>query len=276
LSRASAFIPRLIATDLDGTLLRPDKTVSPRVRAALDHARRQNVLTVIATARPPQTARLFAEMAGVDGIVICANGAIVYDLAASAMLSHRTLEFDAARALVASLRERLPGVCFGAVQGEGFAAEPAYAAISTHEDHESQLDRVRVCEADLFWDRPLTKLVIRHADHHPTVLLTHVRDLGLTGFEANFSGAPFMEIVGGGVSKGQALADFCAEREIAAADVIAFGDAPNDIPMLRWAGHGVSIGDRYPEVGAAADEIAPSSQNDGVAVVLERLFGVPS
>jgi Cof subfamily protein (haloacid dehalogenase superfamily) len=276
LNRASPFIPRLIATDLDGTLLRPDKTVSPRVRAALDHARRQNVLTVIATARPPQTARLFAEMAGVDGIVICANGAITYDLAAATMLTHRTLEHDSARALVAALRERLPGICFGAVQGETFAAESAYAAISTRDDHGAQLDAMRICEADHFWDRPLTKLVIRHVDHHPTVLLAHVREMGLNGFEANYSGAPFMEIVGGGVSKGQALADFCAEREISPDGVVAFGDAPNDIPMLRWAGHGVAIGDRYPEVGAAADEIAPGSDDDGVALVLERLFGVAS
>jgi len=274
--RASAAPIRLIATDLDGTLLRPDKTVSPRVRAALDHARRQGVITVIATARPPLTARMFAEMAGVDGVVICANGAITYDLATSAMLSHKTLDHDAARALVAAFRARLPGICFGAVQGESFAAEPAYAAVSTREDHGAQLDEMRICEAGLFFDRPLTKLVIRHADHHPTALMTHLQAMNLNGFEANYSGAPFMEIVGGGVSKGQALADFCAERSISAVEVIAFGDAPNDIPMLRWAGHGVAIGDHYPEVGEIADEVAPSSQNDGVATVLERLFGVAS
>jgi Cof subfamily protein (haloacid dehalogenase superfamily) len=275
-TRSSPAPIRLIATDLDGTLLRADKTVSPRVKTSLDHARRLGVITVIATARPPLTARAFAEMAGVDGIVICANGAITYDLAAATMLTHRTLAHDSARALVAALRERLPGICFGAVQGESFAAESAYAAISTRDDHGAQFDEMRICEADLFWDRPLTMLVIRHADHHPTALLSHVREMGLNGFEANYSGAPFMEIVGGGVSKSQALADFCAEREILADEVVAFGDAPNDIPMLRWAGHGVAIGGRYPEVGEAFNEIAPSSDDDGVAIVLERLLGVPS
>ena len=272
MTRVSTSPVRVIATDLDGTLLRPDKTVSPRVRSALDLARRHGALTVIATARPPATARVFAAMAGVDGVVICANGAIVYDLAASAIVSHRTLDFDAARALVAAMRERLPGVSFGAVQGESFTAEAAYAAMSEYADHESQLDSMRVCEAEFFWDRPLTKLVMRHANHHPTVVLTHVRDLGLNGFELNYSGAPFVEIVGGGVSKGQALADFCVEQGIAAEEVVAFGDAPNDIPMLRWAGYGVAVGDHFADVSEAADEIAPSSQDDGVAIVIERLF----
>jgi len=275
-TRVSASTVRLIATDLDGTLLRPDKTVSPRVRAALDLARSHGVITVIVTARPPLTARVFAEMAGVDGIVICANGAIIYDVASNSMVTHRTLDFDAARALVAAMRERLPGITFGAVQGEGFSAEPAYFAVATREDHGAQLDHLHVCDADLFWDRPLTKLVMRHVDIHPTALLTHVRDLGLTGFEVNYSGAPFVEIVGGGISKGQALAEICAERGISADEVVAFGDAPNDLPMLRWAGHGVAIGDHFPEVVEAADEAAPSSADDGVAIVIERLFGVTS
>ena len=165
MTRVSTATIRLIATDLDGTLLRSDKTVSARVRAALDHARHLGVITVIATARPPLTAKMFAAMAGIDGVVICANGAITYDLATSAMLSHRTLDHDSARALVAAFRARLPGICFGAVQGESFAAEPTYAAVSTRDDHGAQLDEMRICAADLFFDRPLTKLVIRHADH---------------------------------------------------------------------------------------------------------------
>lgn len=267
---------RLIATDLDGTLLRSDKTVSPRVKAALQHARQLGIPAVIATARPPITARMFAELAGVDGVVICANGAITYDLVASAVIAHRELDHEAARSVVAALRERLPGICFGAVQGEGFAADPGFAAVASRDEHGDQLNEMRVCEADLFFDRPLTKLVIRHADHHPTALVAHVRELGLTGFEVNYSGAPFMEIVGGGVSKAQALAEFCAEQGIEAGEVIAFGDAPNDLPMLRWAGHGVAIGNRYPEVGAEANEVAPSSDEDGLATVLERVFGLPA
>jgi hydroxymethylpyrimidine pyrophosphatase-like HAD family hydrolase len=86
------------------------------------------------------------------------------------------------------------------------------------------------------------------------------------------SSADLLEIAGPGVSKAVALAELAAGRGVVAADVIAFGDMPNDLPMFAWAGYAVAVANAHPEVLAAADEITVSNDEDGVAIVLERLF----
>src|SRR5947209_4137610 len=101
---------RLIATDLDGTLLRSDRTVSQRTRLAMAEAQAHGITVVIATARHPVTAKQFAEMAGVSGLAICANGALVYDLARDEILTHETLAIATAAEIATRLRAALPGV----------------------------------------------------------------------------------------------------------------------------------------------------------------------
>lgn len=263
---------RLIASDLDGTLLRRDRSVSARTRAALTRARAQGIAVVLATARPPLTTRLFAEQAGITGHAICSNGALVYDIVRDEVLGHYPLDAGTARGLILALREVLPGVCFALVQEKAFACEPAYAATARVEDHGRLLEEVRLGDALDLLDVPLTKLVVRHPERLPLDVLTTVQELGLDGFEATHSGAPFLEIVAANVSKAWGLAVLCERLGIDASEAVAFGDAPNDVAMLRWAGLGVAVANAYPAALAAADEVTLSNEEDGVAVVIERLL----
>jgi Cof subfamily protein (haloacid dehalogenase superfamily) len=263
---------RLIATDLDGTLLRADRSVSDRTRAALARAQDRGIVVVLATARPPATTRHFAERAGVAGHAICSNGAIHYDLVRDELLGHYPLDAATAHRLIVALRGAMPGVCFALVQGKDFACEPAYAAIARHEDHGRLLEDIRLGDVLDFLTASTTKLVVRHPDRLPLDLLTAIQQLGLNGFEATHSGAPFVEIVAANVTKGWALASLCGRLGIDAAEVVAFGDAPNDAAMLRWAGHGVAVANAYPAAIEAADEVTLSNDDDGVAVVVERLL----
>jgi Cof subfamily protein (haloacid dehalogenase superfamily) len=264
---------RLIASDLDGTLLRPDRSVSNRTRAALSRAQKLGIVIVLATARPPLTTRHFAESAGITGHAICSNGAILYDLARDEMLGHHPLDGATAHRLIVALREAIPGVCFAFVQGVEFACEPDYVTLARVEDHGRLLEEVRLGDALDLVASPITKLVVRHPEQLPHDLLSTLQGLGLDGFEATHSGAPFLEIVAANVTKAWALASLCEQFGIDAGEVVAFGDAPNDAAMLRWAGLGVAVANAYPAAIEAADEITLSNEEDGVAVVIERLLG---
>lgn len=264
---------RLLATDLDGTLLRSDGNVSERTRRALRRTRAAGVTVVLVTARPPATLRLLAREAAVSGLAICANGAIVYDLDHDAVVRHTPLLAETMRRLVLALRSATPGVCFGFVRGTGFACEPAYRRGARVSDHgETLLATAVLGDALALCAEPATKLIVRHETLGADALLAQVRGLGIDGFEATHSGAPFVEIAAPGVTKAWALAALCAELGIPSEEVVAFGDAPNDLPLLRWAGHGVAVANAHPAVLAAADEVAPSNEDDGVAAVLERLL----
>lgn len=264
---------RLVATDLDGTLLRPDGRVSARTRRVLRRVRAAGIAVVLVTARSPATLRLLAREAGVSGLAICANGALVYDLDGDEVVRHYPLAAASARHLVLALREAAPGVSFAFVRGAGFACEPAYHDTARVVDHgEALLAAALLDDALVLCAEPATKLIARHPELDPDALLARVRALGLDGFEATHSGAPFVEIAAAGVTKAAALEALCAELGLARDEVVAFGDAPNDLPLLRWAGRGVAVANAHPSVLAAVDEVTDSNAVDGVARALERLL----
>jgi hypothetical protein len=117
----------------------------------------------------------------------------------------------------------------------------------------------------------VTKLIVQHPgyafDKVLGVTLRHAGDLATV----THSGSNFVEVAAANVTKAHTLEAICAAREAGREAVIAFGDMPNDLPVLEWAGHGVAVANAHPEVLARADEITASNDEDGVAVVLERL-----
>lgn len=263
---------RLIATDLDGTLLRSDRTVSERTRAAVATAQAAGITFVVATARHPLTARHYAAQAGITGLAICANGALVYDLCRDEIVAHVHLSTETARSVIERLRAEIPDVCFAFVQGMDFACEPAYARIADMRDHGRDLAAVAQGDALELLETPLTKLLVRHPDLTPAELQERLAALGLCGFEASLSGAPFLDLVAAGVSKAAALAGICADLGIGPHEVVAFGDAPNDLPMLLWAGRAIAVANAYPDVLAAVPECTASNDEHGVALAIERLL----
>jgi Cof subfamily protein (haloacid dehalogenase superfamily) len=262
---------RLIATDLDGTLLRGDSQVSDRTRAALAHAREAGITVVIATARMPRSTEQLAHQAGIGGAAICSNGAVVWNLDSRQVERTHPLPAGAMRRAVLSLREALPGVVFGVERGLIYACEPGYAALrgpSWWSDDREDADALTLCED------PITKVTVRHPTYPLEDLTTLVADhFGDDGFVGHSGYGP-AEVTARGVSKGAVLAQVCGVLGVRAEEVAAFGDMPNDAPMLAWAGWGYAMANAHPSALAATHLRAASNEEDGVAEVIERILAV--
>lgn len=266
---------RLIATDLDGTLLDPSSAVTPRTRAALDAARSRGIHVVPVTARQPIGLRAIAADAAFDGWALCSNGAYATHLTDGRMLFAEELPADTIRTLAEALRASVPGLLFASVRegGETLVAQHGYAEIADLSDHKRDPETMGGVPLEQVLAAPSLKLVIRHPELAPAALFDALRSLGLTGFEATLSGAPFVEVMAEGVTKATGLTRLCMHLGIDRTEVVAFGDALNDVEMLRWAGRGVAMADAEPLVQDAADETTASNADDGVAQVIERLLG---
>jgi hydroxymethylpyrimidine pyrophosphatase-like HAD family hydrolase len=256
---------RLVASDLDGTLLRSDDSVSQRTLEALARTVAAGIRFVLVSARSPGWLAPEAARLGLDGIGICCNGAVVYDYGAERVLIHRPLEPETARELVHGLRLAAPGVVFGCERPSGFTAEPAYRPLFRPPDSIPRADGLALVA------EPVTKLVLQHPELSQPELHAIAAGFGGETIEACYSGAGLVEIAAAGVTKGAALGDLCAELGIDSGETIAFGDMPNDVSMLEWAGRGVAVANAHPDVLAVADEVTASNDEDGVALVLERL-----
>jgi Cof subfamily protein (haloacid dehalogenase superfamily) len=263
--RGRTSVLRLAAIDLDGTLLRADGTLSDRSRRALTRVRSAGIQVVVVTARGPRSVRVLAREAGLDGNAICSNGAIALDLASGEVVRTRPLGQEVAARLVRELRARLPGILFAA-ESEEFALEPGFAAWEWEPPAGT-----RYADALELVAAPVAKLILRHEEHALEAVAAAARDLAGDEAAVTIPGPWTVEISAAGVSKAAALAELCAELGIDPSEVIAFGDYPNDLPMLEWAGRAVAVANAHPEVLTVADEVTASNEDDGVALVLERL-----
>jgi Cof subfamily protein (haloacid dehalogenase superfamily) len=261
---------RLVATDLDGTLLGPDATVSDRARAALARIRQAGIVVVLVTGRPPRSVRQIAARAGVGSLAICANGAVVYDLDADRVATSTPLPAAVGARLVSQLREALPGVVFASEDERGFQREDAWAHVGLFQADEV----VRADPLDLVAE-PVAKLLVRHPELRFSALVDRIRALAGDEAVVTWSAVGLAEISAAGVTKAYALDWVCRRHGIAASEVVAFGDMPNDLPMLAWAGRSVAVANAPAEVREAADEVTASNVEDGVAIVLERLVQPP-
>lgn len=267
---------RLLATDLDGTLLDADLTVTPRTRAALDAAREAGWLVVPVTARQPIGVRQIAEEAGFTDWALCGNGAHAIHLGTGESLFAAHVEVAAQRALVEALLARVPDLLHVSVRDGGatFVAEDGYADVADFSDHKrdpATMGRHTLAEV---LAEPSLKLILRHPTLDNDALIQEIRALGLSGFEVTHSGAPFVEVLADGVTKAWGLARLCAHLRIDRSEVVAFGDAPNDAEMLAWAGLGVAVANAVPITREAADTTTAAHTEEGVARMIEPLLGV--
>jgi hydroxymethylpyrimidine pyrophosphatase-like HAD family hydrolase len=258
---------RLVASDLDGTLLLPDETVSERTRAALVAARVAGITVVLVSGRPPRSLGPIAERIGVGGVAICANGAIVWDLDTGTMLDSTPLAAELATRLVHGLREAIPGALFAVELEGGFGREAGWSeGLAPAPADVLEADALELITG------PVTKLLVRH----PAMAFAEVAERArrVVGDDAvvTWAGLRLVEISAAGVTKAFALERLCRRLGIAAAEVVAVGDMPNDLPMLDWAGLGVAVANADQAVLAAADEVTASNLDDGVARLLERII----
>lgn len=260
---------RMAAIDLDGTLLRSDGSLSRRTQTALEMASGAGWEIMIVTARPPRFVQRLASSAGLSGHVICCNGALVYDLDTGRIERHVPITSDAVAELVERLRVELPDVRFAVERGLEFGWEPDYVT-GAGDQYASDVGAI-ISDVVTLCQQPVTKLIVQHRELHLDELLTLVQSASGGALQVTQSGAPFIEVSAAGVHKAGMVAQMANEHDVKPAGVVAFGDMPNDIPMLRWAGRAVAMANAHLTVKAEADEVTLSNDEDGVAVVLERL-----
>lgn len=266
---AAAPWPRLVASDLDGTLLRDDGRMSPRTTTALRGAQAAGIEVVFVTARPPRWVDEVAHAVGDHGIVICLNGAFVYDAPRRTVLVEQTMTAALVRQLTADLRTALPTITFATERRAGFATEHRYAG-----PHPVPTGTPAAALIENLLDDGTGKLLARCVEVPDADLIGRVEEvLADRAIVADSGAAGLAEISGPGVTKAAALARWASGRGISRDEVWAFGDMPNDLAMLRWAGRSFAVANAHPAVRAAADRVCGSNQDDGVAVVLEQVLG---
>jgi Cof subfamily protein (haloacid dehalogenase superfamily) len=262
---------RLVATDLDGTVLRSDGSVSERTAAALRAAEDSGVMVVVATGRPPRWMRPIADALGHTGIAVCSNGAVVYDLHTDQILEHTPISRDVVIAVAAAVRAAVPDVTFAVeTRDAGFGREASYPVA---DDVDVESGEIQVGSLDELASDDVVKLLVRHGTLDPDGLLEAAREVaGELAELTHSSPTGLLEISAAGVTKAATLARIADQHHISADDVVAFGDMPNDLPMLAWAGRGYAMANAHPDVLAAADHMAPSNDEDGVAQTVEELL----
>jgi Cof subfamily protein (haloacid dehalogenase superfamily) len=266
--RAARNRPALVATDLDGTLLRADGTVSDRTVEVFRRLAEAGVETVLVTARPPRWLHGLEHVVGGHGIALCGNGAFVYDVARRSVIASRTIDATLLEEVAADLRRALPGTGLAAERRPGLAVEAGFAA-----QHDFGEDVV-LCELiEGLADAPVAKLLARCEGVDAEEFYARVTDVVAGRLVVSHSGSGALaEMAAPGVTKAAALEEWSERQGVAQGDVWAFGDMPNDIPMLEWAGTSFAVANGHPDVRATADHTCPANDEDGVAQVLETLL----
>jgi Cof subfamily protein (haloacid dehalogenase superfamily) len=260
--------PTVVASDLDGTLLRSDGSVDPRCREALAAAEQAGALVVLCTARPARWMRPLAHALGHRGVAICANGAVLWDLHTESVVETFPLEPRITAEVVALLKVAIPDCAWAVERADSFGREQRYVSRWPVPDG-TTIDAV-----ERLISEPAVKLMLRHDRLLADELLARAREVvgDLAELTHSNAGDGLLEISASGVSKASTLARLCERRGISPDEVIAFGDMPNDLAMLRWAGHAVAVANAHPDVLEAADEVTAANDDAGVALVLERVF----
>jgi Cof subfamily protein (haloacid dehalogenase superfamily) len=267
--------PGLVASDVDGTLLHPTDVITERTASVIERIVAAGTPFVLVSGRPPRWIPRVAAEAGVDGYAICGNGAVLYDIAADRVLGAHDLDPVLLNDLVNALDEALPGCRVAterigeralSLDGREFATESDYADPWPG-------DTVHVAPRAEVLGHAANKLLVRHVGMTSDQLAEAARSLFGDVVDITFSSnVGLIEISPAGVTKGSGLAEVAERLGVPAERVVAFGDMPNDMSMLRWAGHGVAMANAHPDVLAVADEVTAPNSEDGVAQVLERWF----
>ncbi|MFI5567951.1 HAD family hydrolase [Streptomyces sp. NPDC051740] len=259
---------RLIATDLDGTLLRDDHSVSRRTRDALAAATAAGAAHIVVTGRAVPWTRPILDDLGYEGLAVCGQGAQVYDAGAHRLLTSVTLDRQLAGVALAKI-EAETGPLYLAASRDGLDGEvlvgPGYEVVGA-------LPATPFTDASDLWTAPLNKLYIQH----PTLTSDELADAATRaagGFvTVTMAGEGIVELLPLGLSKATGLSLAARRLGMKAAETIAFGDMPNDIPMFAWSAHSVAMANAHEELKAVADEVTTSNEEDGIAAVLERLL----
>ncbi|MFE6774754.1 HAD family hydrolase [Streptomyces sp. NPDC057702] len=269
MSAAPALPYELIATDLDGTLLRSDGTISERTRAALRRATAAGARHIVVTGRAVRWTRHILDDLGYQGLAVCGQGGQVYDAGEHRLLTSVTLDRRLAALALAKV-ESETGPLYLAAGRDGLDGQVLFGPGYTVEDR--TLESPVFEHVDEVWEAPINKLYLQHPTLTDDELAAVARNVAGDLVGVIMAGPGMVEMLPLGLTKATGLSLAARRLGVTAARTIAFGDMPNDVPMFGWAGHGVAMANAHDELRAVADEITASNEDDGIAVVLESLF----
>jgi Cof subfamily protein (haloacid dehalogenase superfamily) len=262
--------PKLIVSDMDGTLLRWDDTVSDATVAELERWRGDGVPVVLATGRPPRWMQRIREVLR-HGTAVCCNGAVLLDLASNEVFDEDLLMPDVLDEITAALRRRQPDTWFAVEYGDQFRHEPVYRP-------RWDVHAPGVAEATLeeLVSAPVAKLLARHERLSRDEFVTLVEEVvDGAATVTNSSSDALAEISAKGVTKASGLAKVAARHGVGPADVVVFGDMPNDIAAFEWVrdggGRAVAMAHAHEDLLAVATDVTGSNEDDGVAAFLAAL-----
>lgn len=274
---APGWRPRLVALDIDGTLLKwvegagtTHEEVPETTYAAVHRAVDAGAHVVLASGRSPHGMIPIADRLGLPGEgagrlwVVASNGAVVFRYPPLEVVHEET--FDASPA-VAAVLERHPNALV-AVEERGVGYR-----VSGHFPHGELSGDMIVTDVEDLVAGPVSRVIIRDPEATADDFVKLAEELGLHGTDYVVGWTAWLDLAPMGVSKASGLAMAAAELGVEPADVLAIGDGRNDIEMLQWAGRGVAMGQAVEEVRSAADDVTASVHEDGVVRELDRWFG---
>ena len=266
-------LPKLIATDLDGTLVRSDETVSDYTRAVLERVRAAGIHVVGATGRGPRLTGLIRSDIPSADFLVMGGGSRVVDIRDAdhpVVLRDERLDGDALAEVLTRLEHEL-GTLSVLIEAGAHHEAPLWGDADPHWRYPDVVEvRVRA--------ECLTGPVLKGFARHPTcdvddVLAVAERVIPPDMATITQAGLGYIEICPPGVDKASGLRFVATALGIDPGDVLVFGDMPNDVPMFRWAGFGrVAVGNAHPALKAIADETTLTNDEDGVATYLEAML----
>lgn len=264
---------KMVATDLDGTLLRPDGTVSERTVQAVRAARQAGVHVVPVTGRPPRVTWDIVQEAGLGPLGVCSNGAALVDIAAGEVLETVTIAADVAAGLVEMLRGQLPDAIFALEDMGCFTYEPGFLDTEWKwENFDERLEEVNDITQAI--SPACTKLILRRPGSTAREVIAKLESSVSEKGHITSSGLDWVEIGAPGISKAYALERVCQRLGVGVSEVLAVGDNHNDLTVLAWAGRSAAPANAIAEVLATAQYLLPANHEDGVAQLLEDLVAM--
>ena len=258
-------LPRLVVTDLDGTFLSPDGSVSEQNAAAVLAAQAAGIPVLFATGRPVRWLDVIRDLPGGHPTVIASNGAALYDLGAGERVDRICVDADVALAAVVRIRAVVPDASFAFESGTRFGYEPAYRTYVADDGTDPALFRGPAEEVAVAED--FVKMLVQSRSVASDDLLATVRTAVADMLTATHSYAHeggLVEISALGVTKASMLERYCDRLGIAATDVAAFGDMPNDVAMLDWVGRPYVVANAHLALHALGYPVVPANVDSGV------------
>jgi len=263
---------KLVASDLDGTLLSPSATVSERTIRVLEALSNQGVEIVAATGRSHWSAANVLSPLNCIRWLICSNGATIYDTEAGEVVRRCPLYRHQLSDIVQRLAESFPNVGFGWESSYGLHHDQKWFENRSLTDSRFVADNQQPTEEFDPDNDDTTKLMLAHDKLTSFQWLDAIEPCLPQGLSVSTSGSSFVEITQHDANKGQSLSLLCDQLGIDQRHTVGFGDHANDMTMLRWVGHSYAMSNASPHVRELADHIAPHHGDDGVAQILERLL----